>query len=641
MTALNVKDRINKDNERQYMLALDGDIDFHPDAIMSVLSLMKSDSGLGSVCGRIAPMGKGLVYYYQMWEYGTGHWLLKSTEDILGTVLCSPGCFALFRAEAFLKDVNGKEDSLITKYDQHSNDPYKYIQWNMGEDRWMCTMMIQRGWRIKFTALSYSLTNAPTSIGEFFKQRRRWGPSTLFNIYDLIQTGNEVRKINSHVTWYYMLYHILLAASGFLSPAVVTLGIQGGLAFVFGIDQTVSLFLALAPLVFYVYICLTKQDAVQLKWAQILTVVYSILTICVYVSVIVSLFQAGIGHCSLVNQVFIMIVLTQVTAALLHFQEAHPFTGTFWSILPYLVLVPAMFVCLNVYMYCNLHVTSWGTRESGKNKDKEAESNKYGKLQGFFSHRLRNAISFGNIFSVQCCPEPEDRESLDKIEAKVVEFKKRVNAKIENNKNGLNDMNKVQKNVKPLKFGFYKYDFSNLTRIEKDGKRKDCERSKITPDAHEFFSWLVQDKLSPRHDSDAVQKQRHEDLLALRNDFVFIYFLLNLAWLLVIFVVQLVLADNDAYLTFGYSVPLPGCEDLSAAALSSALDDNKFKQYFQFNPINLCFMLFYVVVMLIQFGCMIVHRWLSFLQIMSSLDLKRPFHGKIFNFLKKDENPST
>ena len=108
------------------MLALDGDIDFHPDAIMSVLDLMKSDMGLGSVCGRIAPMGKGLVYYYQMWEYGTGHWLLKSTEDILGTVLCSPGCFALFRAEAFLKDVNGKEDSLITKYDQHSNDPYKY-----------------------------------------------------------------------------------------------------------------------------------------------------------------------------------------------------------------------------------------------------------------------------------------------------------------------------------------------------------------------------------------------------------------------------------------------------------------------------------------------------------------------------------
>ena len=63
------------------------DIDFHPEAIISVLDIMQADSGLGSVCGRIAPMGKGMVYYYQLWEYGTGHWLLKSTEDILGTVL--------------------------------------------------------------------------------------------------------------------------------------------------------------------------------------------------------------------------------------------------------------------------------------------------------------------------------------------------------------------------------------------------------------------------------------------------------------------------------------------------------------------------------------------------------------------------
>ena len=148
-----------------------------------------------------------------------------------------------------------------------------------------------------------------------------------------------------------MLYQIMLAASGFLSPAVVTFGVQGGLSFVFGLPVGWSLFLALAPLVLYVYICLTKEDSVQLKWAHMLTVVYSILTILVYVSVFVSLFEAGIGHCSLVNQVFILIVLTQLAAALLHFQEAHPFTGTFWSLLPYLVLVPAMFVCLNVYMY--------------------------------------------------------------------------------------------------------------------------------------------------------------------------------------------------------------------------------------------------------------------------------------------------
>lgn len=381
------------------------------------------------------------------------------------------------------------------------------------------------------------------------------GPSTLFNIYDLIQTGSEVRKINSHVTWYYMLYQIALAVSGFLSPAVVTYGIQGGLSFVFGIAEGWSLFIALVPLVLYVYICLTQPDDVQLKWAQILTVAYSILTILVYVSVFVSLFEAGIGHCSLVNQVFILIILTQIAAALLHFQEAHPFTGTFWSLFPYLVLVPAMFVCLNVYMYCNLHVTSWGTRESGKSKEEKSDNKKYALLENFTSHRLRNAISFGNICSVQCCPEPEDRESYEKIASKILEHKKRMEEEEKSKKQQV-QQNISQKNTAPLNFGFYDYDFSNLVQIEKDGKRKDCEKAKIKPDAHEFFSWLIQDKLSPRHDSDEIQKKRHEDLVELRNEFCFVYFLLNLAWLLVVFIVQLVLAENDAYLTFSYAVPL-------------------------------------------------------------------------------------
>lgn len=237
---------------------------------------------------------------------------------------------------------------------------------------------------------------------------------------------------------------------------------------------------------------------------------------------------------------------------------------------------------------------------------------------------------------MQCCPEPEDRESYEKIAKKCNDYQQKA---IEEDKGKKKfDGSVTKKNTKPLKFGFYKYDFGNLTRIEKDGKRKDCEKQKIKPDAHEFFSWLVQDKLSPLHDSESVQKKRHEDLLALRNDFCFVYFLLNLAWLLVVFVVQIVLAENDAYVAFEYSVPLPGCKDLNAAAL---LDDSKFKQFFQFNPINLIFMLFYVVVMFIQFGCMLIHRWLSFLQIMSSLDLKKPFNGKILAFFRKEEFPNT
>ena len=42
-----------------FLLALDGDIDFKPEAVILLLDLMKKDSNLGAACGRIHPVGSG------------------------------------------------------------------------------------------------------------------------------------------------------------------------------------------------------------------------------------------------------------------------------------------------------------------------------------------------------------------------------------------------------------------------------------------------------------------------------------------------------------------------------------------------------------------------------------------------------
>lgn len=44
-----------------FILALDGDIDFKPDALILLLDLMKKDTKLGAACGRIHPTGKGKI----------------------------------------------------------------------------------------------------------------------------------------------------------------------------------------------------------------------------------------------------------------------------------------------------------------------------------------------------------------------------------------------------------------------------------------------------------------------------------------------------------------------------------------------------------------------------------------------------
>lgn len=42
-----------------YLLTLDGDVDFHPIAVTRLIDLMKKNDHVGSVCGRIHPLGSG------------------------------------------------------------------------------------------------------------------------------------------------------------------------------------------------------------------------------------------------------------------------------------------------------------------------------------------------------------------------------------------------------------------------------------------------------------------------------------------------------------------------------------------------------------------------------------------------------
>ena len=42
-----------------FLLALDGDVDFEPKAVILLLDRMRRDNIVGAVCGRIHPMGAG------------------------------------------------------------------------------------------------------------------------------------------------------------------------------------------------------------------------------------------------------------------------------------------------------------------------------------------------------------------------------------------------------------------------------------------------------------------------------------------------------------------------------------------------------------------------------------------------------
>lgn len=98
---------------------------------------------------------------------------------------------------------------------------------HLGEDRWLCTLLLQQGWRVEYNAASDAYTNSPQEFKEFYNQRRRWGPSTLANTLDLLHSGAETVKRNTSISMIYILYQIFTVASSILGPASVTLMVAG------------------------------------------------------------------------------------------------------------------------------------------------------------------------------------------------------------------------------------------------------------------------------------------------------------------------------------------------------------------------------------------------------------------------------
>jgi hypothetical protein len=48
--------------ENTYLLALDGDVDFRPEAVRLLVDRMKKNKKVGAACGRIHPIGSGKIY---------------------------------------------------------------------------------------------------------------------------------------------------------------------------------------------------------------------------------------------------------------------------------------------------------------------------------------------------------------------------------------------------------------------------------------------------------------------------------------------------------------------------------------------------------------------------------------------------
>ena len=121
--------------------------------------------------------------------------------------------------------------------------------------RWLCTLMIQQGWRVEYSAASDSYTACPEGFNEFYNQRRRWMPSTFLNSVDLLSDYKRVISNNDDISIFYIVYQLFSQILGaVIGPGSMVLMLSGAFKVAFYMDDTSSFLFSICPVAFFIII---------------------------------------------------------------------------------------------------------------------------------------------------------------------------------------------------------------------------------------------------------------------------------------------------------------------------------------------------------------------------------------------------
>ena len=140
------------------------------------------------------------------------------------------------------------------------------------------TIQVHKGWRLEYCAAASNSTFCPEDFDEFYKQRRRWTPSTLANQVLLLQQWRSIMKHNKRISFLFLVYQGILLLSSLINPSVcifIISGlsgscehgyslnnyISGGLYYAWQVPQALSTTLLIITFVIFTVVCLKcKQD---------------------------------------------------------------------------------------------------------------------------------------------------------------------------------------------------------------------------------------------------------------------------------------------------------------------------------------------------------------------------------------------
>jgi biofilm PGA synthesis N-glycosyltransferase PgaC len=145
-----------KNASGEIIITVDADSKLHPNALTWIARRFSSNPRLGAVAGNVKiDKPTGLLKTLQSLEYTTSINLVRKSQSLLGCVMVVPGAIAALKTKVLHEVGYFPSDTFAEDFD-------------------ITMKILKAGYLVEYESRAIAFTQAPESVEDFLKQRRRW-----------------------------------------------------------------------------------------------------------------------------------------------------------------------------------------------------------------------------------------------------------------------------------------------------------------------------------------------------------------------------------------------------------------------------------------------------------------------------------
>ncbi|GAV06231.1 hypothetical protein RvY_16252 [Ramazzottius varieornatus] len=664
-----------------FVLFCSGAVRFKPSAVTRLLDTLKQAKHIGATTCRLRPTGTGPIVWYQMFEYSMRYWLDQATEHMLGSLLRIRAGFTMFRASALM------DDNVTKKFAMIPEDAKEFIQFRLGNEQWLCSLMVKKGYKVEYCAAVDVMLHVPETFAAYIKETQRDVPLQLAAMADIVGQYSNVLHRNEHVTIIYIGYLMMALVSSIFACGTVFLVIVTSLVDLFQMNMFLALASNLGPVSIFLTICVFGSPKLQDIVMRIFSAGYGLVMLAVLISATVQLHHSWFSA-SPVSIFMVAFIFSTVLPAVFHPQEM-------WNIAfapIYFIAIPTTYLFTIIHSLCTFHLANGITKpdedeqmarqiERWEQIAKEAQIDPNSphahkvpsidvieEMKKFLPHG-KKSVSFacGKFCGIICCPPPDisplEGPFGDLIGRELLQLGKKLQVlehRLRARRMGLQgfrprvpppdglsmplnmapqqdwdqiseasanfSVSTVRTAVKSTEEFYEKFgknvnndkltewllsltDPSGPVVIENDHWMDDEDLIRAEPETLEvieasFWRELITTYLSPLAGTNAgLEAAMVEQMKKFRNKLSLGFLMINSLFILMVFLLEL------------------RRDDLFIWVVSPFGGTAKKPVTVQIEPTGIAFLLFFFLLMLVQFVAMLMHRWGTFSNLLAGTEL--------------------